>query len=48
MHERIGAPDFYTGPSEEVSATLAKLSETEAKLEQVMERWMELEEQANQ
>jgi len=48
LHERIGAPDFYTGPSEEVSATLAKLSETEAKLEQVMERWMELEEQANQ
>ncbi|KXS51582.1 MAG: ATP-binding cassette, subfamily F, uup [Marinobacter sp. T13-3] len=48
LHETIANPDFYAGQPDEVSATLEKLAEAEANLEQVMERWMELEEQANQ
>ena len=48
LQESISAPDFYSGPPDEVSATLEKLSETETRLESVIERWMELEEQASQ
>jgi len=48
LQDMISAADFYSRPSEEVSATLEQLSETEARLESVIERWMELEEQANQ
>ncbi|WP_372963938.1 ATP-binding cassette domain-containing protein [Marinobacter sp.] len=48
LQEAIAASDFYSLPPEEVAATLEKLSETEASLESVIERWMELEEQANQ
>ncbi|MEC7815265.1 MAG: ATP-binding cassette domain-containing protein [Pseudomonadota bacterium] len=44
----IGAPDFYSGPPDDVSATIDQLADTESRLEQVIERWMELEEQANQ
>jgi ATP-binding cassette subfamily F protein uup len=48
LQESISAPDFYSGPPDEVSATLEKLSERETRLESVIERWMELEEQASQ
>ncbi|MDF0750630.1 ATP-binding cassette domain-containing protein [Marinobacter sp. 71-i] len=48
LQKQISDPDFYSGPAEEVSATLAELGEKEARLEKVIERWMELEEQANQ
>jgi ATP-binding cassette subfamily F protein uup len=44
----ISAPEFYAGSPEEVSGTLDQLAEKEALLESVIERWMELEEQANQ
>jgi ATP-binding cassette subfamily F protein uup len=44
----VGAPEFYSGPSDEVSATLEKMLETQSRLDSAMERWMELEEQANQ
>jgi len=43
-HEtRMGAPDFYQQDSETVSAAIDALSETQAKLDRAMERWMELE-----
>ncbi|PXX91702.1 ABC transporter ATP-binding protein [Marinobacter vulgaris] len=48
LRQRISDPEFYSGPADDVSATLAELSDKEARLEKVMERWMELEEQANQ
>jgi ATP-binding cassette subfamily F protein uup len=48
LQARMAAPDFYSGPPDDVSATLDQLADTECRLEQVMERWMELEEQANQ
>ena len=48
LQATISDPDFYSGPPNEVSATLEALTETESRLEQVIERWMELEEQANQ
>ncbi len=48
LQDRISDPEFYSGPPEEVSATLAEFSDKEARLEKVIERWMELEEQANQ
>jgi len=48
LNEMVSAPDFYAGSPEEVSATLDKLAGVEADLERVMERWMELEEQADQ
>lgn len=48
LQAKIADPDFYSGPPDEVSVTLDALTETETRLEQVIERWMELEEQANQ
>jgi len=48
LQDRISDPEFYSGPPEGVSKTLAELADTEARLEKVIERWMELEEQANQ
>lgn len=48
LQQIISSPDFYSGPPNEVSATLEQLTETESRLEKVIERWMELEEQANQ
>ena len=48
LQQAISAADFYSGPAETVSATLDKLADAEARLEQVIERWMELEEQAGQ
>ncbi|WP_290703402.1 ATP-binding cassette domain-containing protein [Amphritea sp.] len=38
-----GAADFYTGNQEHVSSKLADLQEKETLLEQLMERWVELE-----
>lgn len=46
LQARISAPEFYSGPPDEVSATLETLAEKESRLEKVIERWMELEEQA--
>ncbi|MBO6850987.1 MAG: ABC transporter ATP-binding protein, partial [Marinobacter sp.] len=48
LQATISDPEFYSGPPNEVSATLEALTETESRLEKVIERWMELEEQANQ
>ncbi|MEP1214946.1 MAG: ATP-binding cassette domain-containing protein [Marinobacter sp.] len=48
LRQRISDPEFYSGPADEVSATLAELGDRESRLETVIERWMELEEQANQ
>ena len=48
LQEKISQADFYSGPPDEVSATLEALTEKESRLEQVIERWMELEEWANQ
>lgn len=48
LQATIADTDFYSGPPNEVSATLEELTDKEARLEQVIERWMELEEQANQ
>ncbi|MBD3641160.1 MAG: ATP-binding cassette domain-containing protein [Marinobacter sp.] len=48
LQDTISAPEFYSGPADEVAATLQKLTEAEQSLEQTIERWMELEEQAGQ
>lgn len=48
LRETMAAPEFYSRSPEDVSATLDKLKETETRLEQVIERWMELEEQAGE
>ncbi len=48
LQEKISAPDFYNGAPGDVAATLDALSQKEIELEQVIERWMELEEQAGQ
>lgn len=44
----ISDPEFYSEAPEKVATTLQKLADTEAELESAIERWMELEEQANQ
>lgn len=41
----VAAPEFYSRPSGDVTAALDRLAETEARLEQTIERWMALEEQ---
>ena len=43
---RISAADFYSGTPDEVASTLDELEQKEARLEKVIARWMELEEQA--
>jgi len=48
LRQRISDPEFYSGPADSVSATLADLADKEARLEKIIERWMELEEQADQ
>ncbi|MFN2359805.1 MAG: ATP-binding cassette domain-containing protein [Marinobacter sp.] len=48
LRQRISDPEFYSGPADNVSATLADLADKEARLEKIIERWMELEEQADQ
>lgn len=48
LQRKISTADFYAGPPEEVSNTLDQLSKAETRLESVIERWMELEEQAGQ
>ncbi|WP_029653656.1 ATP-binding cassette domain-containing protein [Marinobacter daepoensis] len=47
LQDKISGANFYSGPPEEVSSTLEQLADAEARLESVIERWMELEEQAN-
>ena len=42
--EQSNAADFYAGDAERVQTVLAQLAEQEAKLEQLEERWLELEE----
>lgn len=46
IQERISSADFYSGSPDEVATTLEELEQTAARLEKVVERWMELEEQA--
>lgn len=48
LQEKISEPDFYNGAPGDVAATLDALSQKEIELEKVIERWMELEEQAGQ
>ena len=48
LESAVAVPGFYSGSPDEVSATLEKMSETQRQLDAVMERWMELEEQADQ
>lgn len=48
LQSKISAPEFYAGLPDDVSGTLEQLTEKETLLESVIERWMELEEQANQ
>ena len=43
LQQAIAAPGFYTRDQQEIQATLGKLAEAEALLEQRMERWGELE-----
>ncbi len=43
LHLETGAADFYTGDQAHVSAKLSELQTKEALLEQLMERWVELE-----
>jgi len=43
LHTITGDGAFYQGDPDTVAKTLAKLQETEAELEAVMERWVELE-----
>ncbi|MDX1634299.1 MAG: ATP-binding cassette domain-containing protein, partial [Marinobacter sp.] len=44
----VNDPDFYTRPADEVTQALEQLAATEAKLEATIERWMDLEQQANE
>ena len=46
LQAEISAPDFYSGEPEKVAGTLEKLAASEASLEQLIERWMTLEEEA--
>ena len=43
LHLETGAADFYTGDQAHVNAKLSELQTKEALLEQLMERWVELE-----
>jgi ATP-binding cassette subfamily F protein uup len=43
LQARVAAPDFYTGDTESVQAGLAELADAEARLEDRIERWGELE-----
>lgn len=43
LHTETAAADFYNGDHEKVTAALASLQTKEAKLEKLMERWVELE-----
>ncbi|MDI9245238.1 ATP-binding cassette domain-containing protein [Marinobacter sp. CHS3-4] len=48
LESAIGDPGFYSGDPDEISETLEKLSDTQNQLDSLMERWMDLEEQASQ
>lgn len=48
LQSAVGDSGFYSRPPDEVSATLDEMAETQRQLDSLMERWMELEEQANQ
>ena len=43
LHLETSAADFYNGDHEHVSAKLAELQAKETQLEELMERWVELE-----
>ena len=43
LHEETGAADFYSQDHEHVTSRLSTLQAKEAELEQLMERWVELE-----
>jgi ATP-binding cassette subfamily F protein uup len=48
LQSEVGAPEFYTREPDDVSSTLEEMSETQRQLDSLMERWMELDEQANE
>ncbi|WP_439861566.1 ATP-binding cassette domain-containing protein [Pseudomonas sp. MBLB4136] len=43
LQERVGDPAFYQKPAEETAAALAQLQALQDELDQVLERWAELE-----
>ncbi len=43
LQQQSAAPDFYQQPHEQVAEVLAALEDCELRLEQAMERWVELE-----
>ncbi|HHQ68919.1 MAG TPA: ATP-binding cassette domain-containing protein [Halothiobacillaceae bacterium] len=43
LSETISQPDFYQQPAEQIQASLARASEIEDELNQLLERWAELE-----
>ena len=43
LEAQIGAPQFYQQPAEQSAATLARLQAVQHELEQLVERWAELE-----
>jgi len=45
FHDEIGSPSFYQQTAEQVAETLQKVADKEAALEELFERWTELEEQ---
>lgn len=47
LNEITSAADFYSQESQTVQQTLEQLAQAEAKLEEAMERWVELEEMQN-
>lgn len=47
LQETTADPDFYTSDPASVEKTLSELARTETELEALLERWMELEEQAS-
>ncbi|WP_221799584.1 ATP-binding cassette domain-containing protein [Oceanobacter mangrovi] len=47
LQQQTGAADFYSGDQDKVQAALAQLAAAEQKLEQLEERWLELEEMAS-
>lgn len=43
LNAEVSAPDFYSKDTEHVTKALAKLEDEQAKLDVIVERWMELE-----
>ncbi len=46
LEQRVAEPDFYRRPRDEIEAVLHELDETRARLDAAVERWAELEQEA--